>query len=80
VAEAYEIAVRGRLGAATLDALGAREPQVQGHLTHLTVVIADQAELHRILGLIAALGLALVSVHEKDPDRRLDGARRKFDT
>jgi hypothetical protein len=80
VPDEYVIAVRERLGAATLDALGARGSSVQGGVTFVNVVISDQGELHRILERVAALGLSLESVRKVDAPARRGRARSVSET
>jgi hypothetical protein len=75
VPDTYVIAVRGRLGAPTLDALDARGSRVDGGLTLVNVVISDQDELHRVLGRTGALGLTLESVRKVASGSDLSGAR-----
>jgi hypothetical protein len=80
VPDEYVIAIGQRLGAATLNALGARESRVEAGVTFVNVVISDQRELHRILERVAALGLSLESVRKIDVPVRRSRARPGLQT
>jgi hypothetical protein len=59
----YQIRVRGQLGETVCSAFPALQARVDGGVTVLTGVLADQAALYGVLAEVEALGLELIDVH-----------------
>lgn len=61
----YEITVRGRLGAALIDAFDGLTAAPSGADTVIRGAIADQAALYGVLERVESLGLELLDVRRK---------------
>jgi hypothetical protein len=67
--QAYEIRVRGRLGATFRAAFPGLRVRTQGHETVLSGPLADRAALYGVLAEIETLGLELVALRQLGPGR-----------
>jgi len=64
----YRIEVEGELGPTYAAALGTMRLEVGDGTTTIVSPVCDQARLKGLLDAVAALGLALVSVTQQQPD------------
>lgn len=64
----YRIVVRGELGGALAQAFEGMQVEAGSGQTVLTGDIADQAQLHGVLGRLSQFGIELVSVAPADPE------------
>jgi hypothetical protein len=65
----YEITVRGRLGAALIDAFDGLTAAPSGADTVIRGAIVDQAALYGVLERVESLGLELLEVRRKTSAR-----------
>ena len=71
----YEFRVRGHLGPTVLRAFADLQAETNGEDTLLRGAVRDQAELHSVLALIEALGLALLELRRVPHDSPVEKNR-----